>query len=119
MTNKEILILNQGLKNCGDLKGVKLAFVLSKNIKKVNTIIEAINETIKKLQSDNAKKDKQGENIVINNEIQMVDIEKFNLEYNELMGVENEISFHKIKTESLPEDITVSQLNGIFEIIEE
>ena len=119
MTNKEIFVLNQGLNNCGNLKGIKLSFAISKNIKKLIPIIESINETIKKLQDDHAKKDKEGENVVIDNEIQMVDLKKFEAEYKELMDVENEVDFHKIKSENLPEDITVAQLNGILEIVEE
>ena len=119
MTNKEIIVLNQGLANCGNLKGIKLAFAVSKNLKTLSAIIEPLSETIKKLQEDHAKKDKDGEIIVVEKEIQMVDLKKFNLEYDELMKIENEVSFHKIKTENLPEDITVAQLNGILEIVEE
>ena len=123
MKNKEIIALNNGLSNCGNLKGIKFSFAISKNIKALSAIIEPLSETIKKLQDEHAKKDKDGEKITIKkgeiDEIQMVDLKKFEAEYKELMEVENEVSLHKIKSENLPEDIIVAQLNGIMEIIEE
>jgi hypothetical protein len=123
MKNKEIIALNNGLSNCGNLKCIKFAFAVSKNIKSLSAIIEPLSETIKKLQDEHAKKDKDGEKITIKkgeiDEIQMVDLKKFEAEYKELMEVENEITLHKVKIENLPEDITVAQLNGIMEIIEE
>lgn len=119
MKNKEIISLNNGLTNCGNLKGVKFAFAVSKNIKALSAIIEPLSETIKKLQDENAKKDKKKEKVVIDGQIQMVDLKKFEAEYKELMEVENEVSLHKVKEENIPEDITVAQLNSIMEIVEE
>jgi len=119
MKNKDILQLNEGLANCGNLTGIKFAFAVAKNRKILLSVIEPLFEMIKKLQNDNAKKDEQGKIIEINGQIQMVDLEKFNKEYKELMEVENKISLHKIKIEDLPENISAAQLTSIMEIVEE
>jgi DNA polymerase III sliding clamp (beta) subunit (PCNA family) len=123
MTNKEILELHQAIMACGNLKGIKFAYALAKNKSKLEVLIKDINDQVKKLQEENAKKDESGKMIIKNNRIEMKDQDKMNKDYDELMNIENKDvninSFHKIKEKEVPEDITTAQLTGIFKLIEE
>ena len=119
MTNREILQLSNGLQMCGDLKGVKLAFALAKNAKILGREVEPLAETIKKLQEEHAKKDKDGKPIVKDNVYEMEDLEKFNEEYKKLMDIEVEVSLHKVKESEVPADISTTQASIILDLIDE
>jgi len=117
-TNKEVLELNAGFQSCGNLKGIKFSYAIAKNLRGIKKEIETIQEATTKLQEEYARKDKKGEKIIIENNIEMKDKQKFNKAYEELMEIENEVTLHKIKQSDLPSDISVQQTTLIFDIIE-
>lgn len=118
MKNKELFALSNGIQLCGELKGIKVAFALAKNAKIIAREMEPLLESIKKLQEDNAKKDKDGKPIIKDNVYEIEDLEKFNEEYKKLMDIEVEITLHKIKEEDLPNDISTTQMSIILDLIE-
>lgn len=119
MKNKEILELSRGLAICGELKGIKIAYAIAKNSKIISREMEALAEAIKKLQEDHAKKDEKGKPIIKNDKYLMVDEDKFNEEYKELMDIENEIKLHTVKKEDLPKDVSAKELMVIMEFLTE
>lgn len=73
MKNKNVLSIYQGLQSCANLTGVKFAYAIAKNIYKIKTEIEIMNETLKasenyriydkkrsELAEKNAEKNKDG-----------------------------------------------------------
>lgn len=128
MKNKEIIQLANGIQHCGSLKGVKLSYAIIKNSKTLQREMESINTAIENLKKQHAEKDKKGDPIIKTekdekgNPIQLYDIKdmaSFNKDYKELMNLEVEISFHKVKREDLPEDINALQMETIIEFLEE
>lgn len=118
MKNKEIYRLVRGLQQCGELKGIKFAYAVAKNLRLLSNDFEVLLASIKKLQEEHAKKNEEGKAIIENNDYIMKDFKLFDDDYQKLMNIENEITLHKIKEEDIPSDITAGQLTGILEIIE-
>lgn len=128
MKNKEIIQLANGIQHCGSLKGVKLSYAIIKNSKTIQKAAEPINAAIENLKKEHAEKGKDGSPILKTEkdengkEVQFYDIrnmDAFKKDYDELMDVETEISFHKVKKEELPEDITTFQMQTVIEFLED
>lgn len=85
------------------------AFKLTRIIKEISSIIDAKNETEKKILEKNASKDENGEYIrptdsegnVLSDSVSIENVEQFTKEMSDLMNVENEILHDKIKFEDL------------------
>src|SRR6185369_2391598 len=118
MQNRKLIELSMAIRECGDLKGVKFAYAISKNLKNIAKELEAVQETIMKLQKEHAQKDAKEEMIIKDGKIEMVNLTKFNEEYEELMKIENDVTLHKVRREDIPAEITAGQLSGIFDLIE-
>jgi hypothetical protein len=119
MKNREILQMSNGIRSCLELKGVKLAYAIAKNIKTLEKILEPFNETLKKLQEEHCERDEEGKPIITNGQYTMKDMEKFNSEYDELMNIDVDITLHKIKQSDLPADISALQATIILDMIDE
>lgn len=148
---KQLLSLYQSLKSVGNLKGVKFAYAVSKNLQLLESEIKSINEAQKpseKFQAyDKARvelakkhaKTEEGKPVVKNNSYVIENEKAFNEEletlktehkealderevqlneFKELLKGEVEIELHKVKMDDVPADITVTQMEGIFAIIE-
>lgn len=153
MTKNELVSLYQNLNRVGNLKGVKFAYAISRNIAIIKPEIESLEkssaqtedyEAFEKLRialvEKHAKKDKDGKPIIKENEYEVEDKEKMDIEfealktehqkvwsaretqvkeYNELLKTESEVKLHKVALVDVPADITVQQMHGISAIISE
>jgi len=94
MTNQNILDLQQGLNQVKNLSGIKFAYVVSKNINKVNSEVETFKETIKPSDAFNqyekerielvelhAKKDEKGKSIIKGNEYEIENRQAFDAQF--------------------------------------
>ncbi|PKQ69402.1 hypothetical protein BZG01_00240 [Labilibaculum manganireducens] len=155
MKKQDLFRLQQGLQQVANLRGVKFAYAVAKNIRKVNAECEDIQQGIKasddweelekqqrEINMYHCKKDESGNPIPDSNgqfiipqerkddhKKEMETLKEANAEaytarekqiidYNKSMSDEIEFSLHTIKEEDLPAEITASQLDGIFEMVE-
>jgi len=133
MKNKDIENLLTGIKNCEDLRGAKFQYALLKNKKLLISEFETIHESLKDYEARRielcenlsgqtiAEAKIKGQftipNIALFNERLQAIQEEFGYTY--LMDQDCEIDLHKIKLESVPDNITGSQLDGIMLLIED
>ena len=81
MTNQNVVDLQQGLNQVKNLSGIRFAYVIAKNLNKVNSEVETFRETIKPSDAYNeyekervalcelhANKDEKGKAVIIGNE---------------------------------------------------
>ena len=126
MINKRILVLNQGIEQCGKVDDTKLKYACFKTFKGIRDAVESINESIVELQNRYSKKDANGEPMVIKgvpgvtmDTIIFTDQDAFNKEYKALMLIDSEVTIHKIKEADLPANLTVKQQCLLVDMIEE
>jgi hypothetical protein len=118
MTNRKLLELIEGLKECGNLSGTKFSYAIAKNLNKLSREAEPVGIEIRKLQDKHSKKDKEGNKITEGDKIIMENMDEFSKDFEELMDIEGETTLHKIKQDDLPKEITAKQLSLIFSIVE-
>ena len=127
-TNKELVDLLQGLYSVQQLKGIKFALAVAKNIRTIRVELEDIEKAAKptpdfmELSQKVAQfeKDKNTEEIkkLEKKNKKLVDQRKKQLaELEELMQDTTEIKLTMIEEAFLPEDITANQVNAIYQII--
>ena len=144
MKNIELLNLNSSLGTLFGLKGVKFAYAIAKNTiviqAEVKLLEDAKNEKYKEydkkrleLAKKHARKDAQGNPLVINNSYILESQEMFDAElgilrkeyemeikeYEDLLNTENELKLFKVKLSEIPVDITIGQMFVIESFVEE
>jgi|TARA_E500000318_G_C3359874_1_gene134263 GTP-binding protein EngB required for normal cell division len=128
-TNKEMLDTLHGLYAVQDLKGVKFAVAVSKNIERLKNELKHIDEASKpspefqKLmtEADKIEKDEKAEELLMKLESEnqeLIDKRKAQLEeVNELLEEDIEIDLITMSEHNLPQDITAKQLGAIIRIV--
>lgn len=152
MKNKELLELYEFLHKI-NLKGVKFSYAIAKNIALIKPEVESLQKSIDmteeykefdakriELAKKHAKKDKNGEPLVVDknyvpgNEAELekefavlkeenkelVEARKKQMdEFNELLDKQNDVKLYKINIKDIPEEISSQQMTQIFQLIEE
>ncbi|RKE02300.1 hypothetical protein [Marinifilum flexuosum] len=155
MKKGEVLQLEQALQAVGNLRGVKFAYAVSKNMRTVKNECDDIRKSIepskewqevekqqREINLEYCKKDNegspvpsaQGQFIILpehkdahkkkmdalkEEKKELFEIREKQIEdYNKSLDDEVEIKLHKINQDDIPEDITASQLEGIFDMVE-
>ena len=129
MKNGEFLELFNGLTAVQQLKGVKFGLLVSKNLRKLQTELDHLEQASKpaeefvtlstqvnqlmneKKDKEIAKLEKENEKLIKERKEQLVEVEK-------LMKEEIEVQLHTIPEDCLPTDITGEQIINIDKIIE-
>ena len=99
MTTAEINNVYQTLTNVKEKRlPVKLAFTLTKNLKKMESIVKSIEETRGELIRKYAEKDEHGEPKETNGRITVTpeNTPAFNRDLTELLDTDNEITFERV-----------------------
>jgi len=140
MTNRGVLNLFVSLTSLdGNIRGVKVAYAVMINCKNLKAVVDSLRAGLKDYDAELAKinlmycKRDNGEPVHKNNryifnddviELYTAAIteldEKYKTElaeYEKLLDEECTVSIHKIKLESVPEDISISQMNLLSGII--
>ena len=128
MKNGEFLELFNGLTAVQQLKGVKFGLLVSKNLRKLQTELDHLEQASKpaeefvtlstqvnqlmneKKDKEIAKLEKENEKLIKERKEQLVEVEK-------LMKEEIEVQLHTIPEDCLPTDITGEQIINIDKII--
>ena len=128
MKNRDIYIIRGILEKWSRYKNINISYIVYKNIKIADTLIETFNKLIynndiyqfkkKKICEKYSSEIKDNKYIInednkkkFNDEMDLLD---FNyLKSNELLNKELKIKFYKIKKEHLPKDISANELNEI------
>tara|TARA_R100000008_G_C3507807_1_gene127180 strand:- start:146 stop:547 length:402 start_codon:yes stop_codon:yes gene_type:complete len=127
-TNQELVTLLQGLYGVQNLKGIKFALKIARNISVIKQILEPIEdvaapsrefmELSQKVGELEKSKDTKGIKKLEKENKELVDARKKQLaELQEIMKEEVEIDLVKIEEGLLPEEITAGQINGIETLI--
>lgn len=138
MTNQDVVNLHGALNQLGHLNGVKFAYGVTKNLSLLAPEIEAITKAAKDYETSRielakkfAKKDEQGEPILVRNEYQLEDKKGFEeafselqktqsfLDYQELLKQDSDFVPFKIKLDDVPKEISVAQMYGIRDLVDE
>ncbi len=104
---------------------VKVSYVISKNVSKIEKELDIYNKERQKLLDKYCVKDEEGENIIDeNNQLKIADknLETWNKDINELLDIEIDIDIHKFNVNDLLNsncEMTVSELMLIDYMIEE
>ena len=139
MIKTKLIALYNGLNQVKNLKGVKFAYGVIKNIRLMENEIVSIQESIKpvkdfmeydmermNLAKKHSKKDKNGNPVIENNNFVLESEKEFELEFEALKEKhssvlserQKQIELYKIKMSDIPQDISTEQLAGIFDIVE-
>tara|TARA_R100001440_G_scaffold55373_1_gene75235 strand:+ start:31 stop:441 length:411 start_codon:yes stop_codon:yes gene_type:complete len=128
-TNKEMLETLHGLYAVQDLKGVKFAVAVSKNIEKLRNELKHIDEASKpspefeKLlqEADKIEKSEESEKLIKKLEKEnkeLIDKRKAQLEeVNDILEETVELELVTMSEKNLPQDITPKQLSAIIKIV--
>jgi len=127
-TNQELVTLLQGLYGVQNLKGIKFALKVARNISVIKQVLEPIEdvaapsqefiELSQKVGELEKSKDTKGIKKLEKENKKLVDDRKKQLaELQEIMKEETEIDLVKIEEGLLPEEITAGQINGIETLI--
>ena len=128
-TNKEMLDTLHGLYAVQDLKGVKFAVAVSKNIEKLRNELKHIDEASKpspefeKLlqEADKIEKSEESEKLIKKLEKEnkeLIDKRKAQLEeVNDILEETVELELVTMSEKNLPQDITAKQLSAIIKIV--
>jgi len=128
-TNKEMLETLHGLYAVQDLKGVKFAVAVSKNIEKLRNELKHIDEASKpspefeKLlqEADKIEKSEESEKLIKKLEKEnkeLIDKRKAQLEeVNDILEETVELDLVTMSEKNLPQDITPKQLSAIIKIV--
>tara|TARA_R100000030_G_C3171186_1_gene103347 strand:- start:158 stop:568 length:411 start_codon:yes stop_codon:yes gene_type:complete len=128
-SNKEMLDTLHGLYAVQDLKGVKFAVAVSKNIERLKNELKHIDEASKPspefqelmAKADKIEKNDKAEELIkeLEKENQeLIDKRKAQLEeVNELLEEDVEIDLITMSENNLPQDITAKQLSAIIRIV--
>jgi|TARA_Y100000289_G_scaffold25134_1_gene24539 hypothetical protein len=128
-TNKEMLETLHGLYAVQDLKGVKFAVAVSKNIEKLRNELKHIDEASKpspefeKLlqEADKIEKSEESEKLIKKLEKEnkeLIDKRKAQLEeVNDILEETVELDLVTMSEKNLPHDITAKQLSAIIKIV--
>tara|TARA_R100000734_G_scaffold19115_2_gene18201 strand:+ start:451 stop:861 length:411 start_codon:yes stop_codon:yes gene_type:complete len=128
-TNKEMLETLHGLYAVQDLKGVKFAVAVSKNIEKLRNELKHIDEASKpspefeKLlqEADKIEKSEESEKLIKKLEKEnkeLIDKRKAQLEeVNDILEETVELDLVTMSEKNLPQDITAKQLSAIIKIV--
>jgi len=97
MKRKDLYVYMESIEKVSSLKGVKFAYTLIKNKKKIEEEIKILEEVVKpsegfteyekqriNLCEINCEKNKEGNPIIENNRYKIINVEKFDSELNEL-----------------------------------
>lgn len=126
MTIKQIMQINNNLEKIFDKKlPIKFSFILAKNKRKIQDILDIYQQERIKLLKKYAKKDENGE--IITDEEGKVKIQHFNTfskQLDELLNLQQDIKLDKISEEEfnnydlkLYDILTPENLNGIIDMI--
>lgn len=127
LTNKIVVDSVGSLNQLLELKlPVKTAFKLTKISRKLGGVLEAYNKVLAKLQKEHVKKDENGNPMSVEDEnnpgirqLIFEDPVAFTAAYQELVELETEVSFDKLKIEELGnievKPTTLFQIDWLFE----
>lgn len=127
ITNKVAVESVGSLNEITELKlPVKIAFKLAKISREINDVLETYNEVLTKLQQEYVKKDESGDPVTLDDpnnsnikRLVFTDRKAFNEAYSELLEIENEVSFEKLKIDDLGDievkSSTLYTLDWLFE----
>jgi hypothetical protein len=102
LTNRQIVQAVPAINVLNTLQlPVKASFRVAKTARAIDSVLDVYNKTLKKLQEQYAKRDDKGEIIVDGNQIQFNDREAFNIAFEELMNLENEVKIRTINLQEL------------------
>jgi hypothetical protein len=118
MTKEEIVNLYDSLTSCNNLSGKKFSYCLARNLNLLKNNVIKFEEERKLLLESFSEKDETGKPIIKDNKYNIKDLDSYNKEFNTLKEEKEEVNLFKISMEEIPENITVSQMSGIFPIIE-
>lgn len=120
MTTQSILNLATSLNQVGQLKGVKFAYAVARNLNLLKPELKKFEESRIALLKSCVELDDKGE-IKRKGEKEPIwkDKKIWEEEYKKLIDEEVKLDLFKIGLADIPPEITAQQLSGIFEIIEE
>jgi hypothetical protein len=103
LSNKTLFSASEVISELSNIKDipVRLSFNISKNIRAIKNALELFENMRKKLVTDNAIKDANGEVIQENGNVRITNIMKFNQQMEELFDIENSIDITVIKISDL------------------
>lgn len=119
MLKENIIELFESLKQCGNLKGTKFSYAIARNINALKEEYKSFQENRIALAESFCKKDENDKCIMKDNIYDIDDTVEFTKKLDELRKEEVEVKTYKIQSTDIPEDISVQQMAGIFELIEE
>ena len=81
---------------------VKMAFILSRNIKKMESVVQDVDDNRNRLMEKYGEKDKDG-NLVVedNGNVRIVDARNFMGEFNEILSTDVELTLDKISRKDI------------------
>jgi len=109
MTNQELSQLANGLPECGKIRDKKIAYAVARNIAKTNTAMKERETNLKALQLVHCKK-KDGEPIIINDQIQMDDPKAWTEAWLAFQEEKVDIKLHKIRFSDIPDDVSGNEM---------
>lgn len=128
ITLKNILDSKEALSELAKARGMKsvVAYRIGKNVKEIDKELENYNDSRKKLIEDRANKNNDGEPVIITHEdgtshyeISKENIKEIELELQELLKEEVEISIAKVTLEDIENaQLSAFQLNAIEYMLE-
>ena len=128
MTKQEINNLFNSLLECGNLSGAKFSYAIARNINILKDEIKSFNEDRVALAKSYSKKDEKGEAVMkmgqddLGRPAEVFDLNDqkgFEEEFKKLQKEELDIKLFKIDFTDIPQPITVSQMAGIYQIVNE
>ena len=128
MTNQSVLDLAEALEKVGNLKGEKFVYCVARNNNLLGPILKNYIEARKALQESFAKKDENGEPILLDDKDQfgrptkkydIEDTKTFNKKLEELLKEETEVKLYRMNQSDLPADITADMASGLIGLVNE
>jgi hypothetical protein len=116
LTNREIFAFHNGLLACikAEVGGGVFCYAITKNIRKVEKELKAINDAVEKLRIEKAQKGKDGEPIIKDGNYVIDDIDGLEKEGEKILALEVELDVFKINEDAIPDSVTPKLTNGIW-----
>jgi len=116
LTNNEIFAFYNGLAECvkAGVNGGVFCYAITKNIRKLEKELKAINEAVEKLRIDKAQKGKDGEPIINDGNYVIEDMDGLKKEVDKILALEVELDVFTIKADAIPDGVTPALTNGIW-----
>ena len=113
----KLIEANESLKKLNQAEGLpfKVALSLAKNIKEIDEVLTVYENKRKELINKYGKKDKDGELVIKDNNIELTDKVAFANEFNSLVAEDVDVDIKKIKVDDLEnvKNLTPNDINSI------